>query len=130
MKKLPLLVLLNLSMIGCAAAPLPDAYYDQLAQQIVGAQKCGVRGFIPAETAAMAMRFSRNKLNEYAFNKPRMEERLKFSDDVLMVTREECNAVAVWAMGVNGNSVAAPVQYVPRTTNCSTYFGQTHCTSF
>ena len=132
MKKQPLLIvsLLTFSLIGCASAPLPDNYYDQLAKQFIGAQKCGAKGFMPAETAAMAIQFTKNKLNDYTYDRPRMVERLKVYNDVLMVAQEECNTIAMWAMGVKGNKTTAPVQYAPRTTNCSTYFGQTHCTSF
>lgn len=117
-----------LSPVGCASAPLPDTYYDRIAQQLVGAQKCGSSGMMPAETAAPSIRVTQNKLHDYTFDQARLAERLKFSNDVLMMTREDCNSLAIQAMAFKGNS--APVQYAPRTTNCSTYFGQTRCTSF
>ena len=130
MKKLLLSSLVLLSLIGCASTPLPDAYYDKLAGQFIGAQECGAKGFVPAETAAMAIAFTRNKLNEYTYDKAQMQDRLEYAKMSLTVTREQCNSMAVSVMGIKGSQPTAPVQYAPRTTNCATYFGQTHCTTF
>lgn len=52
---------------------------------------------------------------------------------MLQVTPEMCNTLAMGIIGVNGGPASAPAaatSYQPRTTNCSTYFGQTHCTTY
>lgn len=129
MKK-PFILLLALSLIGCATTPLPDAHYSQLASQFVAAQECGAKGLMPAETAALAIAVTRNKLDEYTYDKWMLEQRLDYAKNTLTMTQAQCNTMAVWAMGFKGSQATATPTYQPRTTNCSTYFGQTHCTSF
>ena len=83
-----------------------------------------------AETAALAISVTRNKLNEYTYDKWMLEQRLDYAKNTLTVTPAQCNTMAVWAIGFKGSQPTAPAQYAPRTTNCSTYSGQTHCTTF
>lgn len=132
MKRLLLPSLVLLSLVACATTPLPEDSYEKAAMQFVGVHKCGVNGLMPAETAEMGKRFLRSYVGSYTYDKSRLERRFKEAENTLDVTPQICNTLAMGIIGANGGSATpvAPVQNTLRTTNCSTYFGQTHCTTF
>jgi hypothetical protein len=130
MKKLLLPSLVLLSLIGCASAPLPENNYEKAAMQLVGSHKCGATGLMPVEMAAAGKRITQNYLRSHSFNQDRLEIFLNSANQTLTVTPEICNQLAMEIVRINGGSATATPAYQPRTTNCSTYFGQTHCTTF
>ena len=128
MNKLLIPFCVLLSLVACAITPLPDEHYEKAAMQFMGVHKCGVKGLMPVEVAARGKQRIQNHVNSYTYDKSRLDIFINSADVTLTVTPEICNTLAMQIPGGSGGY--APAQSTPRTTNCSTYFGQTHCTTF
>lgn len=130
MKTTLLVSLLALLMTGCATANTQQEV-DYAAKLHYSSQLCARTGLMDQETAAKGMALSskhvynseaervNTKLNEYRVTKPTL-------------SKSECSDIRLHILA---KVASAPTQapapaYQPVTTNCVTYFGQTHCTSY
>ena len=124
--------ILSLMLLGaCATAPLPSNHYEKVAMQFVGTHKCGAAGLMSVEMAAKGKEITRRYINSHTYDKPLLEDHMNVVNNTLTVTSEICNSLAMEIARISGSSAASvSPAYTPRTTNCSTYFGQTHCLTF
>lgn len=141
MKKVCLLLVSLVCLVGCASTPLPDDLFKQAAGQTLGYEKCALRGLMPPETAAMGQRFIRNTLNQYSYDKLEFKYYMQGIENSLPdITAEACNKLAMYAYTINGGpaSRAAPAaaakddyqSYFPKTTYCNRIGTQTFCNQY
>ena len=130
MKKLLIPSLLLLSLVACATAPLPDDSYAAAAKDWVTIEQCGVKGFMSPVTAGEGHAFLRRRLNSYQYDTARLKANMDSASRYNETpTAEVCNSFAIKIASVGVAAPAVP-SYRPITTNCNTYFGQTHCTTY
>lgn len=130
MNKLLLPSFVLLSLVACAVKPLPDDSYAAAAKDWVTIQQCGVKGFMSPVTAGEGHAFLRRQINSYQYDTARLKANMDSAERYSEApTAEACNS---YAIKIASTGAAAPVvpNYRPITTNCSTYFGQTICTTF
>lgn len=137
MKKTVLLcVLVAISLVACAAPQkplLPGNQYKAFANDWVVNKRCGMSGRISPDLSAFVEKVMAKTLTYYTY----AADQLKLDVDAMNnnpseVPTELCNSLAIKYEGVRQKESASQTQYVNpvRTMNCSTYFGQTRCTSY
>jgi hypothetical protein len=133
-----ILALTTIALSGCAAQQkpaLPEQAYDKFAQQIVVLDRCGLQGKMQPDLAAFAKAKTTIDLATWSYEEDKMMAAIKVVEGYnYQIPMEVCNSYAVGFEGVRLKDKAAAARpvpsYMPRTTNCSTYFGQTHCTTY
>jgi hypothetical protein len=124
--------LLAVSLAGCAVSTPPQTVYYS-AKLYHASQSCARSSFMDQETAAKGMAIASKSIysSESAAVNAHLEEfRTKYAPP----TQAVCNETRLHILervAAGALTPAAPsVSTKPSTTNCSTYFGQTHCYSF
>jgi hypothetical protein len=131
MKKLTTLPLVLLLLVGCAT-PTPQENIKYYSEVYHYSELCSLAGFMDSGTAGKGMAYASRSL--LSADKERGNAVIrglvaggakadKKTCDVLVLRIKEAEASSSYAS-------QAPVQNSFRTTNCSTYFGQTRCTSY
>ncbi len=129
-----------------AKPELPDHMYRDIPIEIVAMRSCGIKGWLSPELAATGRQLLLKSLQNYEYDETRMGTSMRVVEKRPQeVSVEYCNsrAVFIWEAKANIQAEAPPVQAAPpsnrswrdldntpRTTNCSTYFGQTSCTTY
>jgi hypothetical protein len=149
MKKLSIVLLSLLLCTGGITQTESDTatekWYYTTAASTVLTRKCGLNGQLSPDKAAWGKLHLEQLLKSVRYDAARMaamEEKL----DKAGVLPSLCNWVAVGiaeaqlkeqraqppaaVVQATPPVIVQPWMNTPRTTNCSTYFGQTHCTSF
>jgi hypothetical protein len=136
LKKSVLIVALA-SLVGCASmkTELTSAGYKEVSEMLATTHMCVVAGLMDPETAAFGRRLSQRAVNNYLFDANRLDQDTRrVASEKRRANPENCNG---WALKIldlksrHGDKSTSPrPTYMPRTTTCNTYFGQTHCTSY
>lgn len=135
MKKLPLRILaLPLVFLSACATPSSQEYINYVGSVHHFSDLCYQAGLIDIDTAARGrVMASRNLRTE---DRARVNEYLGgFTASRHKADKQSCVNLTLRIKEDGVTQAAKAVQPVyqyrtPMTTNCSTYFGQTHCTSF
>lgn len=136
MKLTHTLILLACSVLASCASmkpPMPEHMYNEAAVQWITVQQCGVEGLLSPETTALGKSYLQRSADVYQFDQNRLNAEVQRNGHrYLGFTSEACNRIAMKIMEVKQKDQPATyvTPYRPVTTNCSTYFGQTHCTTF
>ena len=122
-----------LSLVGCATQQQSQAEIDSYAKGHYRSYICAAAGFMDQETAAKGMAFANSQVNR-SQSAQYQESVRRHAATGERADQQNCANLRLQiltAMAAKENKSAAPAQtYQPTTTNCSTYFGQTHCTTF
>lgn len=126
-----------LVLAGCAAQPqkiaLSSADYDYAARALYAAHSCGISGKISPEKSGQAKQFIIQRLQQTNVDTDLLQQRITALGSP-EVPQEACNKVLMDVAQAGGNESAKPSPAAPAArptyTRCSTYFGQTHCTTY
>lgn len=127
------------SLAGCASHPAPvmDAQgYEKIAKGFAIVEQCTLKGFITPMEGAEGRRLTNIELGRYQYYRQELDRQYTQQMEAFKaIDKESCNSLAasIHQYGNVGNKVVQPAvapQNYPTYTNCSTYFGQTHCTSY
>ena len=117
---------------GCAATNSQQEidYYAKLAYR---SHACADAGLMDQETAAKGMAYASS--NIYRSETPRFQERMRQDAATgVNANQSNCNDLRLRILtevAIKEGKRAAPAQTTqPTYTNCSTYFGQTYCTTY
>lgn len=132
MKLIYLVSLLAISLAGCATTPRPQEDIDRLAKAYYHIYICSEAGMLDQETAAKGLALMNSQY--YKHESPRVQESgERYAAIGVKADAKNCSNLRLQlltALASKGTTSAPTQSYQPVTTNCSTYFGQTHCTSF
>lgn len=143
MKKYLNLLLLSTFLVGCAVTPkppMPEGMYGKAAMDSHGLDRCGFSGRMGLDVVARGKTIISNGINQYTFDRERMGKEFQAwqqslqeppdawcSNFIVLILQNQQQAEARQR---DATAVAPSWMRKPSVTNCSTYFGQTHCTSF
>lgn len=132
-------------LVGCAATPKPmlgDAYYKQVASDLVGGKKCAVAGHIDADTAALSYRYTLTKLQDYSFDTLRFSRNVAAAENNT-VNKEYCTGLAISvattkrSIEIHNRAVDQErasnqqiINSMPKQTSCNRIGNQTFCNTF
>lgn len=124
--------LLAVSLAGCAVSTPPQTVH-YAAQLYHTSQSCARSGFMDQEVAAKGMAIAGKSI--YASESAAVNARVaEFRTKYAPPTQAVCTDTRLHIlerMAAGALTPAAPSTSTrPTTTNCNTYFGQTHCYSF
>lgn len=123
--------LLVITLVGCATSR-PQEDIDRLAKSYYHIHICGEAGMLDQETAAKGMSLINSQV--YKHESPRIQESGKrYAATGVKADAKNCSNLRLQILTALASKGAAPAptqSYQPVTTNCSTYYGQTHCTSY
>ena len=135
-----LLPIVAAALVGCSSTKphLSAENYREVAGLEYFHKACSQRGLMPLETAAYGSFFVKSYMQAYQVD---MEEfaRSKREASAYGVNQENCNSIALGILAAKAeddvqqsksSGSISETPYMPRTTTCNTYFGQTHCTSY
>jgi hypothetical protein len=128
-KKISLLSLVLASMLGCAAGNSPQEI-DFYSKVWYYSGSCAHAGLMDRDTAAKGMAYASS--NIYKSDSAKAEARIKeLAGSGIQVNKSECDSLALRVMDEASKPTPATASVSrPTFTNCSTYFGQTFCTSY
>ena len=138
-----LLPIVAAALVGCSSTPRVKEHLSSDNNHDVALleyfhKACGQKGLMSLETAAYGGFLLNGYMQNYQVD---MEEfaRSKREASDYGVNQENCNSVALGILAVKAKQDArqsrssgsiSETPYMPRTTTCNTYFGQTYCTSY
>ena len=138
-----LLPIVAAALVGCSSTPRVKKHFS--ADDIHNAalleylhEACGQKGLMSLETAAYGSFLLNSYMQNYQID---MEEFARNRRVVrgYRVDQENCNTMSLQILAVKAKEDAqqskssgsiSETPYMPRTTTCNTYFGQTYCTSY
>jgi hypothetical protein len=138
-----LLPIVAAALVGCSSTPRAKQHFS--ADDIHNAalleylhEACGQKGLMSLETAAYGSFLLNSYMQNYQID---MEEFARNRRVVrgYRVDQENCNTMSLQILAVKAKEDAqqskssgsiSETPYMPRTTTCNTYFGQTYCTSY
>jgi hypothetical protein len=138
-----LLPIVAAALVGCSSIPRVKPHLSADTNHAVALleyfhKACAQKGLMPLETAAYGSFLLNSYMQNYQVD---MEEfaRNKRVARGYEVNQENCNTMSMLILAVKPKEDArqssssgsiSETPYMPRTTTCNTYFGQTHCTSY
>ena len=135
-----LLPIVAAAPVGCSSTKphLSAENYREVAGLEYFHKACSQRGLMPLETAAYGSFIVKSYMQAYQVD---MEEfaRSKREASAYGVNQENCNSIALGILAAKAeddvqqsksSGSISETPYMPRTTTCNTYFGQTYCTSY
>lgn len=132
MKRFYLAGLLAISVVGCTTTPRSQEDIDQLAKSYYHAHICAEAGMLDQETAAKGMALIQSQVHSHESARVkesgRQYEATGVKADVQNCSRLRLSILT--ALAAKGTTPAPTQSYQPTTTNCTTYFGQTRCTTY
>lgn len=123
-----------LALAGCATTGANrQADIDYAAGLSSGSHLCVNLGFMDQETAAKGIAYANSRV--YSSETSQYQARARYyATKIGSPTQQHCNDIRLHILTRVDSRAQAPAAssqaYQPRYTNCSTYFGQTHCTTF
>ena len=138
-----LLPIVAAALVGCSKTPRVKPHLSadtNLAFAVLEHyyKACGQKGLMSLETAAYGSYLLNSYMQNYQVD---MEEFARNRRVVrgYRVDQEACNDMSLQILAVKAKEDAqqskssgsiSETPYMPRTTTCNTYFGQTYCTSY
>lgn len=123
--------LLALALTGCATPTSPQVI-DYAAKLYYYSQACAQKGLLDQETAAKGIAVANKSV--YSTDSERVNVRVgELRSWNPIPVKQVCDDTRLHILSrVAGGALTPPTASTNqvKTTNCSTYFGQTHCTSF
>ena len=130
-------------LVGCSSTPRAKPHFSAVTSNNVALleyfhEACGQKGLMPLETAAYGSLLLKLHMQNYQID---MEEfdRNRTAARGHEVNQKNCNTASMWILSAKAEIEAlqssssgsiSETPYMPRTTTCNTYFGQTHCRSY
>ena len=138
-----LLSIVAAALVGCSSTPRVKQHLSSDNNHDVALleyfhKACGQKGLMSLETAAYGSFLLNSYMQNYQVD---MEEFARNRRVVrgYRVDQENCNTMSLQILAVKAKEDAqqskssgsiSETPYMPRTTTCNTYFGQTYCTSY
>ncbi|MPS58875.1 MAG: hypothetical protein E2594_17155 [Pseudomonas sp.] len=128
-------------LVGCAspAQDAPDQWYVTMALNETMTTLCHQAGLMDSDTSATGMYLVRMYKQQTYHDPAKLNFRINEAKSALNPVQEaDCARYTVFIKTTQmeqeskqARQLSNPAQLsTPRQTNCSTYFGQTHCTSY
>jgi hypothetical protein len=138
---LALLPVVAAALVGCASTPAPKPYLSSadllnVAEMDYFSEQCSRHGKMALETAALGKTLVSWAMQRYTIDMYKFGQFKTNLASENMRIDQRCNEVSLQILTIKGkqdavkSTNASAPSFMPRTTNCSTYFGQTHCTSY
>ena len=138
-----LLPIVAAALVGCSSTPRVKPHLSANTNRAFAVlehyyKACGQKGLMSLETAAYGSYLLNSYMQNYQVD---MEEFARNRRVVrgYRVDQENCNTMSLQILAVKAKEDArqssssgsiSETPYMPRTTTCNTYFGQTYCTSY
>lgn len=133
-----LISFLSLALLGACVTPASPEYIKYFSEVYHYSQLCNQAGLMDIDTAGKGMAYASRSVNQR--DAGRVNDYVKsFTASLHKADVKTCSVLALKIKEAEVTQAAQaqaqarqPVyQYsAPRTTNCSTYFGQTNCSTF
>ncbi len=130
-------------LMGCASEPAPLAppeFYEQVGGMLAVVDVCSPSGFMSSDVAGKALYLAdyRQKSTSYRYWPNQIEQRRTAlrEKSSKQVSKEFCAQAASYIEAIYLETAQLQRSQVnqspayPTNTNCTTYFGNTHCTSY
>lgn len=126
---------------GCGSmmqSDLNENGYIQTAALWAGAEACSNARLVDTQTATAAYYFARSNVTGVNYDQQKLDAYTNKARKEIVASESFCNSLAQ-AVEIRKMEEqrfrqnvqrTAPPSTLPVQTNCSTYFGQTHCTTF
>ena len=135
-----LLPIVAAALVGCSSTKshFSAADYEGVALLEHYQKACGQKGLMSLETAAYGSYLLNSYLQNYQVDMEEFARNRRVARGY-EVNQEACNDTSLWILGMKAKEDArqsrssgsiSETPYMPRTTTCNTYFGQTYCTSY
>ena len=135
-----LLPIVAAALVGCSSTKphLSAENYREVAGLEYFHKACSQRGLMPLETAAYGSFIVKSYMQAYQVDMEEFARNRRVARGY-EVNQENCNTTSLLRLGMKAIEDAqqskssgsiSETPYMPRTTTCNTYFGQTHCTSY
>ena len=131
MKKTLVTSLAILSIAGCATPQTSEQALDFYSRVLYYSAACHEANLLDRETAAKGIAWARSNYYANESDKVRAKAEALHASGV-RADKSNCDQLALRILSETNKPAAQPRAAVqqPRYTNCSTYFGQTFCTSY
>lgn len=138
-----LLPIVAAALVGCSSTPrakphFSAADYNDVALLEHYHKACGQKGLMSLETAAYGSFLLNSYMQNYQVDMEEFARNRRVARGY-EVNQENCNATSLLILSAKAEIEArqsrssgsiSETPYMPRTTTCNTYFGQTYCTSY
>ena len=138
-----LLPIVAAALVGCSSTPRVKPHLSANTNRAFAVlehyyKACGQKGLMSLETAAYGSYLLNSYLQNYQVDMEEFARNRRVARGY-EVNQENCNATSLLILSAKAEIEArqsrssgsiSETPYMPRTTTCNTYFGQTYCTSY
>ena len=135
-----LLPIVAAALVGCSSTKphLSAENYREVAGVEYFHKACSQKGLMSLESAAYGSFIVKSYMQAYQVDMEEFARNRRVARGY-EVNQENCNDMSLWILGMKAIEDArqskssgsiSETPYMPRTTTCNTYFGQTHCRSY